>query len=434
MFVTAILSDAGLEARLARRTSRRPDGRGGCSRRRISGLLEAPDREAWQKPEQIMDALGVAEGSAVADIGAGAGWFTIQLARRVGPNGMVYAQDVQRQMLEAIRRRVAREGLQNVQTRLGAGSAPEPSRAAARRRARRRRLSGGRSEDRVTFLRNLAAALKPGGRIGIVNYKPGNGGPGPAPDEGVRVESASVEAGCAGRRPARARPRDPSLSIPAGSGPVVHNFPGPMTFSSGSTTLVAHRSRPIHQPLIRVGAVLFVTALTAAAAQISVPLPFTQVPFTFQPMVVLLGGLALGSRLGFASQVLYLTGWHRGPAGICRVATLPPGALRLVGPTGGYLMAYPIAAFVTGYLAERGFDRRYLTSVLAMLAGLLVIYACGATVARPVRARSADGAPSALPPRSSPACIRSSSPISSSCVAAAGILPGVWALLGQPRR
>ena len=48
-------------------------------------------------------------------------------------------------------------------------------------------------EDRVTFLRNTAAALKPGGRIGIVNYKPGRGGPGPSPDEGVRVESAAVE-------------------------------------------------------------------------------------------------------------------------------------------------------------------------------------------------------------------------------------------------
>jgi predicted methyltransferase len=47
--------------------------------------------------------------------------------------------------------------------------------------------------DRVPFLRNLAAALKPGGRLGIVNYKPGIGGPGPAPDEGVRIESASVE-------------------------------------------------------------------------------------------------------------------------------------------------------------------------------------------------------------------------------------------------
>jgi predicted methyltransferase len=155
------------------------------------GLLEAPDREAWQKPEQIMDALGVAEGSVVADIGAGAGWFTIQLARRVGPNGVVYAQDVQREMLEAIRRRVAREGLQNVQTRLGVKSLPNlPERA----------LDAvlvvdvyPEVEEPVTLLRNLAAALKPGGRLGIVNYKPGRGGPGPSPDEGARVDSASVE-------------------------------------------------------------------------------------------------------------------------------------------------------------------------------------------------------------------------------------------------
>lgn len=155
------------------------------------GLLEAPDRVAWQKPEQIMDALGVAEGSVVADIGAGAGWFTIQLARRVGPNGVIYAQDVQRQMLEAIRRRVARERLQNVQTRLGAGSAPNlPARTFDAILV----VDVYDSVDEpVVFLRNLAAALKPGGRLGIVNYKPGRGGPGPGPDEGVRVESASVE-------------------------------------------------------------------------------------------------------------------------------------------------------------------------------------------------------------------------------------------------
>jgi len=155
------------------------------------GLLEGPDRAAWQKPDQIMDALAIADGSAVADIGAGAGWFTIHLARRVGPNGIVYAQDVQRQMLEAIRRRVAREGLQNVETRLGADSAPNlPSGA----------LDAvlvvdvyPEVENRVTFLRNLAASLKPGGRLGIVNYKPGRGGPGPAPGEGLRVDATSVE-------------------------------------------------------------------------------------------------------------------------------------------------------------------------------------------------------------------------------------------------
>ena len=124
---------------------------------------------------------------------------------------------------------------------------------------------------------------------------------------------------------------------------------------------------------------LFITALTAAAAQISIPLPMTAVPLTFQPMVVLVGGLALGSRLALASQVLYLAVGIAGLPVFAASATLPPGALRLLGPTGGYLMAYPVAAFVAGYLAERGFDRRYITSVLAMFAGLAIIFVSGVT-------------------------------------------------------
>jgi predicted methyltransferase len=152
------------------------------------GLLEMPDRAAWQKPNQIMDALHVADGSVVADIGPGAGWFTMWLARRVGPNGIVYARDVQRQMLEAIKRRVSRERLQNVETRLASDTDPN--------------LPAGTLDavlvvdvyqeinNPVIFLRNTSRALKPNGRIGIVNYKPGRGGPGPA----VRVDSAAVEA------------------------------------------------------------------------------------------------------------------------------------------------------------------------------------------------------------------------------------------------
>src|SRR5512143_3657430 len=65
------------------------------------GLLESPDRDTWQKPEQIMDSLGIADGARVADVGAGGGWFTVRLARRVGPLGKVYAEDVQPEMLEA---------------------------------------------------------------------------------------------------------------------------------------------------------------------------------------------------------------------------------------------------------------------------------------------------------------------------------------------
>jgi ubiquinone/menaquinone biosynthesis C-methylase UbiE len=139
-----------------------------------------------------MDELHIADGSSVADVGPGAGWFTIRLARRVGPNGVVYATDVQRQMLEAIRRRVSREGLRNVRTIHGSDTDSNlPSGA----------LDAilvvdtyPEVEDRVPFLRNLARALKSTGRIGIVNYKPGAGGPGPAPNEGVRVERAAVEA------------------------------------------------------------------------------------------------------------------------------------------------------------------------------------------------------------------------------------------------
>jgi biotin transport system substrate-specific component len=128
---------------------------------------------------------------------------------------------------------------------------------------------------------------------------------------------------------------------------------------------------------IRVAAVLFVSALTAAAAQISIPLPFTPVPFTLQPMVVLLGGAALGARLGMASQVLYLAAGIAGLPVFAASPVLPQGLLRLLGPTGGYLLSYPFAAFLTGYLAERGLDRRYLTSVIAMASGLAVVFAFG---------------------------------------------------------
>lgn len=131
------------------------------------------------------------------------------------------------------------------------------------------------------------------------------------------------------------------------------------------------------QQIRRAAAVMFVTALTAAAAQISIPLPFTPVPFTFQPMVVLLGAAALGGRLGMASQFAYLALGIAGLPVFASSPLLPQGVARLFGPTGGYLMSYPIAAFVAGSLAERGFDRRYLTSVLAMAAGLAVVFAGG---------------------------------------------------------
>jgi biotin transport system substrate-specific component len=150
-----------------------------------------------------------------------------------------------------------------------------------------------------------------------------------------------------------------------------------MAHSTGTTLLTIVSSRADMSGAIRAAAVLFVAVLTAVAAQVSIPLPFTPVPFTLQPMVVLVGGAALGARLGMASQIIYLLAGIAGLPVFAASPVLPQGVLRLLGPTGGFLMAYPLAAFLTGWLAERGFDRRYLTSVLAMAAGLTLIFAFG---------------------------------------------------------
>ena len=146
---------------------------------------------------------------------------------------------------------------------------------------------------------------------------------------------------------------------------------------AGGTLLQAVAARADLSAAFRAAVVLFATVLTIAAAQVSIPLPFTPVPFTLQPMVVLLAGAALGPRLGMTTQVLYLALGLAGLPVFAASPVLPQGAMRLMGPTGGYLMSYPFAAFVAGYFAERGFDRRYLTSVLAMAAGLSVVFAFG---------------------------------------------------------
>ncbi len=163
------------------------------------GLLEAPDRDIWQHPEAVMDKLGIAEASVVADIGAGAGWFTIRLARRVGPNGVVYAEDVQQEMLAAISRRVKSLGLTNVKGWLGEDSDPKLPQASldAALMVDAYHENDDR-EERVSLLRNLAKALRPNGRIGLIDFKLEGSGPGPAPEERVSPETVITEARAAG--------------------------------------------------------------------------------------------------------------------------------------------------------------------------------------------------------------------------------------------
>jgi ubiquinone/menaquinone biosynthesis C-methylase UbiE len=165
------------------------------------GLLEGPDREAWQKPDQIMDALSIADGAVVADLGAGGGWFTLRLARRVGPNGLVYSQDIQPPMIEGITRRVQRENLKNVRTVLGTSTDPHLPRgvdAVLIVDAYREMDDPAKPEVILTLLRNIARALKPQGRVGVVDFTPGGGGPGPSPNERVDPEAVIAAAAAAG--------------------------------------------------------------------------------------------------------------------------------------------------------------------------------------------------------------------------------------------
>ena len=162
------------------------------------GLLEAPDRDQWQRPDRIMDALAIADASVVADVGAGSGWFTIRLARRVGPQGLVFAQDVQQEMLSAISRRVQREGLVNVRPVLGRGS--DPRLPANTLDAVLLVDAYHEIDDRVTLLSNIAQSLKPQGRIGVIDFKLTGGGPGPDADERVSPDVVTGDAARAGLR------------------------------------------------------------------------------------------------------------------------------------------------------------------------------------------------------------------------------------------
>jgi biotin transport system substrate-specific component len=116
------------------------------------------------------------------------------------------------------------------------------------------------------------------------------------------------------------------------------------------------------------------SGFVALTARIEIMLPFTPVPITGQTLGVLLTGAALGSRRGSLALLLYLI---EGALGLPVFAGGASGIARIIGPTGGYLLSYPLAAGVVGWLAERGWDRRLPLAMLAMLIGNLIIYLIG---------------------------------------------------------
>ena len=118
------------------------------------------------------------------------------------------------------------------------------------------------------------------------------------------------------------------------------------------------------------------SVLVALASQIAIPLPFSPVPITGQTFAVLLIGASLGSRRGALSMVAYIAA---GALWIPVFAGGAAGPARLIGPTGGYLFGFITAAWIVGRLCERGWDRRLFSAILAMAAGMVVIYILGLT-------------------------------------------------------
>jgi biotin transporter BioY len=121
-----------------------------------------------------------------------------------------------------------------------------------------------------------------------------------------------------------------------------------------------------------VSLVVAFSLLTALAAQIVIPIG--PVPITGQTFAVLLTGALLGSRLGAMAMIVYLI---EGASGLPFFYGGSSGIGHLLGPTGGYLVAFPAGAFITGAFAENGWDKRFPTAVVAMAVGSIVILLAG---------------------------------------------------------
>jgi biotin transport system substrate-specific component len=119
--------------------------------------------------------------------------------------------------------------------------------------------------------------------------------------------------------------------------------------------------------------VLSFSILTAISAQISIPIK--PVPFTLQTMIVLLAGAFLGAKNGAYSQLIYICLGAIGLPVFAQTADGTMGLARLIGPTGGYLLAFPVAAYLVGYLTEK--NQKYLTVIIAMFVAELVVIAFG---------------------------------------------------------
>lgn len=143
-----------------------------------------------------------------------------------------------------------------------------------------------------------------------------------------------------------------------------------MTLAVHTVRKIAHR----HAALADLGLILAGSLVVAASAQVRFFLPQTPVPVTLQTLAILLVGAALGTWRGMTSVILYIAA---GILGLPFFAGLNGGTLALLGPTGGYLLGFVLAAGSVGWLAEHQFGRTLSSSILMFVAGQMVIYLFG---------------------------------------------------------
>ena len=158
--------------------------------------LDSSLRDGWQEPEAVLDALDIADGGVAADIGAGGGYFAERLADRVGPEGLVYATDVQDEMIEALERRVSERGLDNVRV-VRAGFAdptlPEGCCDLVFFSSVYKEI-----DDRVAYMKKVVPLLRPGARVAILEFRPGARGLGTPPADRLAPEQVTRELDAAG--------------------------------------------------------------------------------------------------------------------------------------------------------------------------------------------------------------------------------------------
>lgn len=163
--------------------------------------LEDPERDAWQKPDEVVAALDLRDGAVACDVGAGPGVFALRLTRAVGPRGRVHAVDVDARMIELLRRRVAEQGASNVLPHLApegeVALPPEPCDAILLVNVLHH------FQDRAAALRRLATRLAPGGRLAIVDFHDGELPVGPPPEHRMSRATFLADAGAAGLEVAR---------------------------------------------------------------------------------------------------------------------------------------------------------------------------------------------------------------------------------------